>query len=74
MVEGLRVTGDKKAAAEQIKGLYNLFAKADCTMVEVGGGGRRGRGRPVPGGVSRPETSTGAFLCRCGGKSVMGGE
>ncbi len=35
MVDGLKVTGDKKKAAEQIKGLYNLFAKADCTMVEV---------------------------------------
>jgi len=35
MVKGLRVTGDQKAAAEQIKGLYNLFVKADCTMVEV---------------------------------------
>lgn len=35
MVEGLKVTGDKAAAAEQIKALYNLFAKHDCTMVEV---------------------------------------
>uniref|UniRef100_A0A024FS87 Succinate--CoA ligase [ADP-forming] subunit beta, mitochondrial n=1 Tax=Polytomella sp. Pringsheim 198.80 TaxID=37502 RepID=A0A024FS87_9CHLO len=35
MVEGLQVTGDKAAAAEQIKGLYSLFTKADCTMVEV---------------------------------------
>ena len=35
MVKGLRVTGDLKAASEQIKGLYNLFVKADCTMVEV---------------------------------------
>lgn len=35
VVDGLKVTGDKKAAAEQIKGLYNLFVKADCTMVEV---------------------------------------
>lgn len=29
---------DKKAAAEQIKGLYRLFVEKDCTMVEVGGG------------------------------------
>ncbi|GAX77697.1 hypothetical protein CEUSTIGMA_g5140.t1 [Chlamydomonas eustigma] len=35
MVNGLKVTGDKAAAAQQIKGLYNLFVKADCTMVEV---------------------------------------
>lgn len=35
MVEGLGVTTDKKAAAEQIKGLYKLFAERDCTMVEV---------------------------------------
>lgn len=35
MVEGLKVTGDKKAAAEQIRGLYNLFMSSDCTMVEV---------------------------------------
>lgn len=35
MVEGLQVQGDKTAAAEQIKGLYNTFTKCDCTMVEV---------------------------------------
>ncbi|PSC67908.1 Succinyl-ligase [ADP-forming] subunit mitochondrial [Micractinium conductrix] len=35
MVEGLGVTTDKKAAAEQIKGLYHLFVEKDCTMVEV---------------------------------------
>eukprot|EP00198_Chlamydomonas_reinhardtii_P002246 XP_001691582.1 succinate-coa ligase beta chain, minor isoform [Chlamydomonas reinhardtii] len=35
MVEGLRVTGDKAAAAKQIKALYTLFDKSDCTMVEV---------------------------------------
>ncbi|KAG2450804.1 hypothetical protein HYH02_004641 [Chlamydomonas schloesseri] len=35
MVEGLAVTGDKAAAAKQIKALYTLFDKCDCTMVEV---------------------------------------
>ncbi|EFJ49309.1 succinate-coa ligase beta chain, succinyl-CoA synthetase mitochondrial precursor [Volvox carteri f. nagariensis] len=35
MVEGLRVTGDKAKAAQQIKALYDLFVKCDCTMVEV---------------------------------------
>jgi len=35
VVEGLKVTTDKEAAKEQIKALYNLFVKADCTMVEV---------------------------------------
>jgi succinyl-CoA synthetase beta subunit len=35
MVSGLKVTGDKKAAASQIKALYTLFDKSDCTMVEV---------------------------------------
>ena len=35
MVEGLAVTTDKKAAAEQIKNLYNMFTACDCTMVEV---------------------------------------
>lgn len=35
MVEGLKVQTDKKAAAEQIKGLYRLFVEKDCTMVEV---------------------------------------
>ncbi len=35
MVEGLKVTGDKAAAANQIKALYNMFVKCDCTMVEV---------------------------------------
>jgi succinyl-CoA synthetase beta subunit len=31
----VQVTGDKTAAAKQIKALYDLFVKADCTMVEV---------------------------------------
>lgn len=35
IVTGLEVTGDKKAAGEQIQALYNLFVKSDCTMVEV---------------------------------------
>ena len=35
VVDGLKVSGDKKAAAEQIKALYKLFADSDCTMVEV---------------------------------------
>jgi len=35
VAEGLEVSGDKAAAAEQIKALYKLFAEADCTMVEV---------------------------------------
>jgi len=35
VVDGLEVTGDKAAAAEQIKALYKLFVEADCTMVEV---------------------------------------
>ncbi|GBF88891.1 hypothetical protein Rsub_01390 [Raphidocelis subcapitata] len=35
MARGLAVTGDVTAAAEQIKALYRLFDKCDCTMVEV---------------------------------------
>lgn len=35
MVDGLQVTTDKKAAAEQIKNMYNMFTSCDCTMVEV---------------------------------------
>ncbi len=35
MVDGLNVGVDRKEAAEQIKGLYKLFASCDCTMVEV---------------------------------------
>uniref|UniRef100_A0A7S2A945 Succinate--CoA ligase [ADP-forming] subunit beta, mitochondrial n=1 Tax=Trieres chinensis TaxID=1514140 RepID=A0A7S2A945_TRICV len=35
VVEGLTVSGDKGAAVEQIKALYDLFIKRDCTMVEV---------------------------------------
>lgn len=35
MVEGLQVSSNKAAAAEQIKNLYELFIKSDCTMVEV---------------------------------------
>lgn len=38
VVEGLHVKGDKAAAAKQIHGLYDLFVKSDCTMVEVGAG------------------------------------
>lgn len=39
VVDGLAVRGDKKAAGQQIRGLYDLFVKADCTMVEVSRGG-----------------------------------
>ena len=35
MVHGLAVTGDKDAAREQIKALYQTFTDCDCTMVEV---------------------------------------
>lgn len=35
VAEGLGVTGDKTAAAEQVKALYKLFVEKDCTMVEV---------------------------------------
>merc|ERR1719506_2215112 len=35
VVDGLKVTGNKAAAAGQIKALYKLFVEADCTMVEV---------------------------------------
>merc|ERR1719321_854349 len=35
IVKGLEVSGDKAAAAGQIKALYKLFVEADCTMVEV---------------------------------------
>jgi succinyl-CoA synthetase beta subunit len=35
VVEGLEVTTDKAKAAEQVKHLYELFVKKDCTMVEV---------------------------------------
>ena len=34
-VDGLKVTGDKTAAKEQIKALYKTFTESDCTMVEV---------------------------------------
>lgn len=35
VVEGLTVSGDKAAAGEQIRALYQLFVDRDCTMVEV---------------------------------------
>lgn len=35
VVGGLGVTTDKKAAMDQIKALYTVFDKSDCTMVEV---------------------------------------
>lgn len=35
VVDGLGVSGDKKAAGDQIRALYNLFVDRDCTMVEV---------------------------------------
>lgn len=34
-VDGLKVTGDKTAAKEQIKALYKTFTESDCTMVEI---------------------------------------
>eukprot|EP00545_Synedropsis_sp_CCMP1620_P009617 CAMPEP_0119015782 /NCGR_PEP_ID=MMETSP1176-20130426/11608_1 /TAXON_ID=265551 /ORGANISM="Synedropsis recta cf, Strain CCMP1620" /LENGTH=380 /DNA_ID=CAMNT_0006969103 /DNA_START=221 /DNA_END=1363 /DNA_ORIENTATION=+ len=35
VVKGLTVSGDPKAAGDQIRALYNLFMEKDCTMVEV---------------------------------------
>eukprot|EP00339_Tiarina_fusa_P018316 CAMPEP_0117014172 /NCGR_PEP_ID=MMETSP0472-20121206/11548_1 /TAXON_ID=693140 ORGANISM="Tiarina fusus, Strain LIS" /NCGR_SAMPLE_ID=MMETSP0472 /ASSEMBLY_ACC=CAM_ASM_000603 /LENGTH=379 /DNA_ID=CAMNT_0004717667 /DNA_START=228 /DNA_END=1367 /DNA_ORIENTATION=- len=35
VLAGLTVSGDKVAAGEQIRALYNLFVDRDCTMVEV---------------------------------------
>jgi len=35
IVTGLAVSGDKSAAADQVKALYRLFTESDCTMVEV---------------------------------------
>lgn len=35
VVEGLKVTTDKGEAVKQVTALYDLFCKADCTMVEV---------------------------------------
>jgi len=35
VVEGLKISGDKEAAKQQIKSLYKLFAETDATMVEV---------------------------------------
>jgi succinyl-CoA synthetase beta subunit len=35
VAKGLGVTGDSKAAAEQVKALYKLFVERDCTLVEV---------------------------------------
>mmetsp|Transcript_8449 Transcript_8449/g.11118 ORF Transcript_8449/g.11118 Transcript_8449/m.11118 type:complete len:423 (-) Transcript_8449:169-1437(-) len=35
VVAGLGVSGDKAAAGDQIRALYNLFVDRDCTMVEV---------------------------------------
>ena len=35
VIEGLGASGDKAAAGEQIRALYNLFVDKDCTMVEV---------------------------------------
>lgn len=35
MVKGLAVTGDEKSAVQQIKNLYSMFVKTDCTMAEV---------------------------------------
>uniref|UniRef100_A0A7S3R7L2 Succinate--CoA ligase [ADP-forming] subunit beta, mitochondrial n=1 Tax=Dunaliella tertiolecta TaxID=3047 RepID=A0A7S3R7L2_DUNTE len=35
IVEGLKVSGDQADAKAQIKALYDMFVKSDCTMVEV---------------------------------------
>lgn len=45
---GLGVTGDKDAAAEQVKALFKLFVERDCTLVEV----RRHATPRLPGTVS----------------------
>ena len=34
-VDALKTQGDKAAAAQQMKSLYETFVKSDCTMVEV---------------------------------------
>ncbi len=61
MVEGLAVTGDKAAAAQQIKALYTLFDKCDCTMVEVG---RTALGLAAgPGAVGAPGCLEASSLC-----------
>jgi len=35
VVSGLEVRGDVAAAAEQIKAIFNVFSKSDCTLCEV---------------------------------------
>uniref|UniRef100_A0A7S2U713 Succinate--CoA ligase [ADP-forming] subunit beta, mitochondrial n=1 Tax=Attheya septentrionalis TaxID=420275 RepID=A0A7S2U713_9STRA len=35
VIAGLTVSGDKAAAGDQIRALYDVFQKRDCTMVEV---------------------------------------
>ena len=35
IVEGLKVSGDKVEAMNQVKGLFQLFCEKDCTMVEI---------------------------------------
>jgi succinyl-CoA synthetase beta subunit len=35
IVDGLKCTGDRALAAEQVKALFRLFCECDCTMVEV---------------------------------------
>ena len=35
VVAGLGVTSDTEAAMDQIKALYTVFDKSDCTMVEA---------------------------------------
>ena len=78
MAKGLAVTGDQQAAADQIKRLYTLFAKSDCTMVEVGPAGVRRR-RSVEGrGVGTADFGlprgrlhdgrAGAVSCRTGAR------
>ena len=79
VAEGLEVSGDMGAAADQIKALYKLFAEADCTMVEVRGERERQlhtrtrthadtRPRPLPA-----HTYTWAALSGGAGESARGG-
>uniref|UniRef100_A0A7S3JTJ2 Succinate--CoA ligase [ADP-forming] subunit beta, mitochondrial n=1 Tax=Aureoumbra lagunensis TaxID=44058 RepID=A0A7S3JTJ2_9STRA len=35
IINGLKLSGDRFAAIEQIKALYNVFRSCDCTMVEI---------------------------------------
>ena len=64
-VDGLKVTGNKTAAKEQIKALYKTFTDSDCTMVEVCTASSIHRGNIHSALRTGLLSGAGTYLCHC---------